>query len=252
MIMDMDAFQRRLAAFFLSDAPAESTLRRWATYSEGLIHPPRRYSKGAKGGRGRFSDWPEESVEDAAACWYIRQIKRPIKRPSITALNEAKRLAKRAYTTPFGNPFWLTEKPGGFQLYPLVVRWICTVEKIRHKRPAEPVRVAFNWSTERARIRNVNELILQITLEQPSEFTEELSDFGQRQHAAMCERIWTTDRFSTMPNEDQVVFRIDGSNTIGHTANGVINMLGNGGINFRNFDIVQKRENKIHRYPGKL
>ncbi|MGZ4848600.1 MAG: hypothetical protein ACXV3D_03000 [Halobacteriota archaeon] len=69
-----------------------STLRRWA--SGGLIQPPIRYSKPrsrrvgrpekrrgieAKAKPGRFSYWPQESLEDAAAVWIMRNPFRPVK-----------------------------------------------------------------------------------------------------------------------------------------------------------------------------
>ena len=95
-------------------------------------------------------------------------------------------------------------------------------------------------------------------LEKPGDFTNELSDYGRFQYGSMCDAYWATDRFSALPNEDQVVFRLDGSNTIGHSANGIINMLGAAGIEYSNLFIMQKRRINssdrfwFYNYPSTL
>jgi hypothetical protein len=194
--MKMEELQGSLGRFFGdNEIPHESTLRRWAMKSEGIIDAPRRYSKGAGGGKGQHSDWSDEALEDAAACWYIRQVKRPIRRPSITALKVAKKLARRAYKTPLANPYWFTGKPGGFSLHPLTVRWICTIEKIRHKRTLDPIRVAFNWSTERASKEGINQLDLEIVLEEPSDLTKELNDAARKYYEAVRDAVYVYDKF---------------------------------------------------------
>jgi hypothetical protein len=54
---------------------ADGTLRRWA--SDGLIAGPEKYKKLREGSknryrRGRFMNWPEQAVYEAAACWAVR------------------------------------------------------------------------------------------------------------------------------------------------------------------------------------
>jgi len=80
--MNYKELQKRLRRLGISIS--EGTLRRWA--SAGLVPRPTTFFKRRKGtpgrppktlkfeqpSRGRFTDWPEDVVEQAAAIWAIR------------------------------------------------------------------------------------------------------------------------------------------------------------------------------------
>lgn len=122
------------------------------------------------------------------------------------------------------------------------MRWICTIEKIRHKRTLDPIRVAFNWSTERASKEEINQLDLEIVLEEPRDLTEELNDAARKYYEAVRDAVYIYDKFSELPNEDQVVFRMNGCNTLKFYAGAIGIILTEAGINCLCFTIMQKRQ----------
>jgi len=117
------------------------TLRRWA--AEGIVTPPMRYSKGKGGGRGRVSYWSDRSLEEAAACWYVRNKISTLIPPSVKVLQKVKLLALALY-----DPRSLAIVQSK-ELYPLVEKWICVVEKVRHNWSVnKPARITILWSSK--------------------------------------------------------------------------------------------------------
>ena len=163
--MDHDEFTNRLKAVGLG--PKElprSTLRNWAR--EGLIPRPTPYSKPGK--QGRYRNWPEEAVEQAAAVWALRNLKsdRFLSRPPSNTIKRVKFEATDTYET-FENDADFHHKihnrsfdPEGkegyylksYDLHPFIVTWIATIEKVRHKMSVnEPANVIFDWKSHLVR-----------------------------------------------------------------------------------------------------
>lgn len=125
-----------------------------------LIEGPQRNPK--PGRRGAVWNWPEKTVEDAAAVWVIRELKpdefwTP---PSTITLKRIKFEANNIYQKYRSDPesykcfFRKQFDPEGnvgaylisYDLNPFVVSWIATVEKVRRKKSIfEPAKVVFNW-----------------------------------------------------------------------------------------------------------
>lgn len=128
------------------------TLRRWA--AEGLISAPQRTQN--PHGRGRLSDWPETTVEEAAACWALRHFNTRWATPTVDAIKRTRRLVGKLRETPF-DILKAGLKPDGnramfffsYELHPLIVLWVTTVEKARHGWPIQkPAQVTFAWTIE--------------------------------------------------------------------------------------------------------
>ena len=144
-----------------------STLHKWA--SERLIPRPKSYTKGKGGGKGRFMDWPENAVEEAAAVYYLRHYDVAWARPTKKNILTAKDFVTRFYSiieeaiqtedversmqkfnalmTPDTMPDGRRDVFfGSYMIDPLIKTWIATIEKIRHNKPiTEQFRVVFNW-----------------------------------------------------------------------------------------------------------
>lgn len=128
------------------------TLRRWA--AEGLISAPKRIQNPE--GRGRLSDWPEASVEEAAACWAVRHLTTRGAPPSVETIREVRFLSRTLYERPFGIITGDVRPDGTRGLYlfssalhPLVINWAVTVEKVRRAWPVlKPARLTFRWTIE--------------------------------------------------------------------------------------------------------
>lgn len=146
--MNIEEFTDRLHRLGI-DVPA-GTLRRWA--AEGLVTAPRRVQNPA--GRGRLSDWPETSVEEAAACWAVRHLTTRGAAPNVETMQRVRLLSRKLSETPFGI-ITGDVKPDGTRglflfssaLHPLVVNWAVTVEKVRRGWPVlKPARLTFRWT----------------------------------------------------------------------------------------------------------
>ena len=145
------------------DVP-KGTLRRWA--SEGLITGPERYGEAGK--RGLFANWPEESFEEAVACWALRNNTKWGK-PSKDTIKTVRSFAKHFYENLSEmDILFLAEKgrdleeQDSLQLYPLVVKWITAVEKVRHTKRTgsfwpitKPARVAITLVTREEEHRRI-------------------------------------------------------------------------------------------------
>lgn len=157
--MEHKEFTKRLIKVGLTPKKLpRSTLRNWAR--DGLIPGPKAYSK--EGERGRFRNWPEEAVEEAAAVWALRNLKldRFLSRPTSNMVKlvklEAKAIHER-FKTDVDFPekihdrgFNLEGKEGfylkSYDLHAFIVTWIATIEKVRHNKSViEPANVIFNW-----------------------------------------------------------------------------------------------------------
>jgi GNAT superfamily N-acetyltransferase len=143
------------------DVP-DDTVRRWATTK--LITGPTRYSK--SGQRGQFRDWPEESVEEAAAVWALKNLDTYLgASPNHDTIRRVRHLASEIHhrltkETVLGSSLEsilhikkdVTPKGEkrdficSYDLHPLIELWIASIEKVRHKIPiSEPRRVIFLW-----------------------------------------------------------------------------------------------------------
>lgn len=220
--MDITQLQSRISALIRKEIP-KPTLRRWA--AEGIITKPERHSKGKGGGRGRVSDWPEKAVEEAAACWYIRSGKLTLVPPSAKVLVEVKRISAQLYDSPLWNPYFTGE------LCPLVVLWTCAVEKIRQGHYLmNPALLTFNWSTERSKKKQTGKLAVSVTIDQPVQLTDTMSDFGRDRFGFLSQSSKQIGRFSRFAEEDQIVTRLDGRNTMEITTHGLVNILASAGL----------------------
>ena len=150
------------------------TLRRWT--SEGLIFKPE--LEIAENGE-RCWVWPPETVEDAAVIYTLRSGELPWGKTTkgwprtkkgtesttikTKSLLETKKMVQHLYAsankdilefTDFNDLFHL--KPikfpregvmfGGYEMHPIFVTWVTTLEKIRRNKPlSEPLKVVFNW-----------------------------------------------------------------------------------------------------------
>jgi len=158
--MDHDAFTDRLSEIGISpnDLP-RSTLRNWAR--EGLIPGPEPYTK--KGRRGRFRDWPDEALEEAAAVWALRNLEAGwFLSPPPSDMVKRIKLAANAISEKFrNNPksyegvFRKQYDPNGdefdyiisYDLHPFIVSWINSVEKVKKKKSVrDPAKVIFDWN----------------------------------------------------------------------------------------------------------
>lgn len=145
----------------------EGTLRRWV--HEGIIPRPSSKHKGIGGGSGRFSDWPEETVERAAIVYVLRHSDTAWAKPTAQAIIETKKVVDKFYaiireSKETGDVSLLEkldalliweETPDGkrgmmyasYGLHPLVVIWIAALEKIRNNNAlSEHYEVTFNWT----------------------------------------------------------------------------------------------------------
>jgi hypothetical protein len=141
----------------------DGTLRRWATTK--LIAGPERFSK--SGTQGQFWDWPEEAVEDAAAVWALKNLDTYWANPNHNAIRRVKHKAKELhelYTKHLtldklaGDEYRKDVTPKGetgtffhsYDLHPLLIIWITTIEKVRHKVAIKENRlVTFCWVKEK-------------------------------------------------------------------------------------------------------
>jgi hypothetical protein len=158
--MDHDEFSDRLSEIGLSpkDLP-RSTLRNWAR--EGLIPGPSPYSK--KGRSGRFRNWPQEAVEEAAAVWALRNLESgwflspppsdTVKRIKFEAdsihnklkndINFCRHFAEKSFDPEGRVGYYLKS----YDLHPYIVTRISTIEKVRHtKSVRETAKVVFLWN----------------------------------------------------------------------------------------------------------
>jgi hypothetical protein len=221
-IMDITQLQSRISALIGEYIP-KPTLRRWA--AEEIITSPERHSKGKGGGRGRVSDWSDKAVEEAAACWYVRYWKLTLVPPSAKVLSEVKRISEQLYENPLWNPYHAGE------LSPLVVLWTCAVEKIRQGRSLLwPALVTFNWSTELLKEKRAEKLALSVTIGEPVQLTDTMGDFGHDRFGFLSRASKQIGRFSRFAEEDQIVTRLDGRNTMEITTHGLVNILASAGL----------------------
>jgi hypothetical protein len=148
--MNIEEFTARLRKLGL-DIPA-GTLRRWA--AEGLISPPQRTQN--PHGRGRLSNWPEATLEEAAACWAVRHFNTRWATPTTDAIRQTRQLAEKIRETPF-DVLKAEIKPDGsrgmfffsYEMHPLVVLWVTAVEKARQGWAIQkPALVTFDWTIE--------------------------------------------------------------------------------------------------------
>ena len=140
----------------------DGTLRRWATTK--LIAGPERFSK--PGTQGQFRDWPEEAVEDAAAVWALKNLDTYWANPNHDTIRRVKHKAKELHEL-YTKHLTLDKLPGdeyrndvtpkgeagtfvhSYDLHPLIVLWITSVEKARHKVAIKENRsVTFCWKRE--------------------------------------------------------------------------------------------------------
>jgi len=175
--MDHDELTERLSEVGLGpkDLP-RSTLRNWAR--EGLIPRSTPYSK--LGRRGRFRNWPEETVEEAAAVWALRNPKRDrfYAKPTLDTIrrvrSEATWVHKKFKTDPVHQKgvyqeFYNTRGERhsylrSYDLHDFIVTWIVTIEKVRRKKSVhEPANVIFNWRWHVGQ-GNKEELICEVIL----------------------------------------------------------------------------------------
>jgi len=139
------------------------TIRRWRW--QGLIEGPEARWKGPHGGRGRFMEWPERTVEDIAAMWAVRRDGSQALPPSAKRIEQIKSVVQNFYRWPIATyklpPFTLAGPMRGTtlkcsdikmrfaedeRLHQLVVKWIIAVEKAKRLWPmSEPARVVFHW-----------------------------------------------------------------------------------------------------------
>lgn len=152
----------------------EKILVRWA-YTEKVIDPPTRRKENGKvvKGAGKTSEWPPETVEEAAAVWTVRDLSKKLaatgdrkrKRLSTKEIREIDKHARKVFASPhmtyeLGNIKVTTPNPTfiyNFQalepqivddaaLNILVISWIAAKEKAqRNIKISEHVRVIFNW-----------------------------------------------------------------------------------------------------------
>ena len=145
----------------------EKMLVRWA-YTEGFISRPERHKEGK--GKGKKSDWPDTTVEEAAAVWAVREDWRKIHSVKGKRLSKDKiDVIKRAASVIGGRPFaiytlppitgplstqrldpkdiemkFVSEDCDGLDLFPgadltekvdclnkLVISWVAAIEKVR-------------------------------------------------------------------------------------------------------------------------
>jgi len=148
--MNIEDITTRLHSLGVDIPPG--TLRRWA--AEGLISPPQRTQN--PHGRGRLSDWPEASVEEAAACWALRHFNTRWATPTVDAIKRTRRLVGKLRDTPF-DILKAGLKPDGsramfffsYELHPLIVLWVTAVEKARRGwHIQKPAQVTFAWTIE--------------------------------------------------------------------------------------------------------
>ncbi len=167
--MNIEEFTDRLRRLGI-DVPA-GTLRRWA--AEGLITAPKRIQNPE--GRGRLSDWPETSVEEAAACWAVRHLTTRGAPPTIETIRKVRLLSYTLYERPFDIIRGDVKSDGTRSLYlfssalhPLVINWAVTVEKVRRAWPVlKPARLTFRWTIEgREHEGTLKNTLAGITLEQ--------------------------------------------------------------------------------------
>jgi len=163
--MDNITLHKRLSA--LGITIPEGTLRRWAY--EGILPRPGSLHKGKGGGSGRFSDWPEETVERAAVVYVLRHSDTKWAKPTAQAIIETKKVVDKFYDvireseeTSDVNILdrlsalltWVEMSDGkrgmmyaSYDLHPLVVIWMATLEKIRNnKLLSEHYKATFHWT----------------------------------------------------------------------------------------------------------
>ena len=150
----------------------DGTIRRWAFQDKLVARPKRYWVKG--GGKGRRTDWPEEAFEDVAVVFVLRNSYTYWAKPRTEALREAKEFVSKFYEiidksrrtsdTSVVNELdqqlvWVEITPnkyfaeggrgmmhGDYQLHPLIVQWIITLEKLRNGKPLfEPGEVTLTW-----------------------------------------------------------------------------------------------------------
>jgi hypothetical protein len=125
--------------------------------------------KGKGGGAGRFTDWPEEAVERAAVVYVLRHSDTRWAKPTTQAIIETKKVVDKFYaiireceeTSDVNLPdrlfsllTWVETSDGkrgtmyaSYDLHPLVVIWIATLEKIRNNKPlSERYKATFRWT----------------------------------------------------------------------------------------------------------
>jgi hypothetical protein len=163
--MDNITLHKRLSA--LGITIPEGTLRRWV--HEGILPRPGSLHKGKGGGAGRFSDWPEETVERAAVVYSLRHSDTRWAKPTAQAIIETKKVVDEFYTIIresdetsdvnlpdrlFSLLTWVETSDGkrgmmyaSYDLHPLVVIWIAILEKIRNnKLLSEHYKATFRWT----------------------------------------------------------------------------------------------------------
>ncbi len=121
------------------------TIRRWS--AEGLIPPPLRVQN--PDGRGWLSDWPEATVEEAAAVWAVRHLNTKVAAPTVDVIKEVKRLVPQVYEAPWELRTWAVAPDGkrgiylgSAELHPHLLLWVITIEKVRRNWPiVKPARV---------------------------------------------------------------------------------------------------------------
>ena len=150
--MNIEAITQKLRALGVT-VPA-GTIRRWS--AEGLVPAPQRVQNPA--GRGRLSDWPEATVEEAAAVWALRHLNTKVAAPTVDVITRVKRLVPQVYDAPWELRAWAITPDGrrgiylaSAELHPHLVLWVITLEKVRHGWPiVKPARLTVVW------IRGVN------------------------------------------------------------------------------------------------
>ncbi len=141
--MNIESVTDKLRALGLM-IPA-GTIRRWS--AEGLIPPPLRVQN--PDGRGWLSDWPEATVEEAAAVWAVRHLNTKVAAPTVDVIKEVKRLVPQVYEAPWELRTWAVAPDGkrgiylgSAELHPHLLLWVITIEKVRRNWPiVKPARV---------------------------------------------------------------------------------------------------------------
>jgi hypothetical protein len=168
-----------------------STLRNWAR--EGLIPKPTPYSKPGK--QGRFRDWPDETVGEAAAVWVLRHLNKDRSLPTASMVKRVKFEAEKIHEKTRNDVLFIDAifqrcfDPKGaegsylkaYDLDPYIKLWIIAIEKVRHKKlVVDPAKIVFSWTRHLVR-RGDNESLefrYNGTTVEPSDLDEIIYHFG--------------------------------------------------------------------------
>lgn len=152
--MNFDDLMEKLRKTGVTISP--STVRRWA--QAGIISAPARRHRQKGEGRGKISDWSQQSLEEIAGCWAVRHYGfrefGVLNRNYEDSVRFAKNLAEYFYADPIGwelhrkqalydqfysrDEFDDLSKALGERLHEAdfrnLIEWVAAVEKIRRGR----------------------------------------------------------------------------------------------------------------------